>query len=156
MGGDPRRGDAEGEAWSDSEQRLGNRYGAVRTRGVSACRHAVAAGRAAAGAAPRRPLRARSAARSRHRAGPAPGALRSDGGRGKRCARGVRVVNGGLRAGPAVGCAQERGLAEQRPLPRHWGWEQWPEKLPGVGVVRQPAGSGQGPQYKRWSQYSGS
>lgn len=59
-------------------------------------------------------------------------------------------------AAPAVGCAQERGLAEQRPLPRHWGWEQWPEKLPGVGVVRQPAGSGQGPQYKRWSQYSGS
>lgn len=165
VGGDPWRVDAAAEAGPDSGQRLGNLRGAVRTRGGSACRHAVAAGRAAAGAAPRRRLRARSAPRSRHRAGPAPGALRSDGGWGKRCARGVRVVSGPSarrsmagsgRAPCDGGCARERGLAEQWLLPRHWDWEQWPEKLPGVVVVRQPAGSEQGPQYKRWSQYSGS
>lgn len=48
-------------------------------------------------------------------------------------------------AAPAAGCARQRGPAEQRPLPRHWDGGQRPGKLPGIGVVRQPTGSGHGP-----------
>lgn len=76
-----RPGLIRGSAWR-------NLRGAVRTRGGSVRCHGVAAGRAAAGAVP---LRARSAPRSGHRAGPGPAALRSDGGWGKRGARGARV-----------------------------------------------------------------
>lgn len=175
-------------------QRLESLRGALRARGGAAGRHAGAAGRPAAGAAPWRALRARPDPRSGRLAspgrepspaeprggvrgaGPAPGALRSDGGWGKaawpRCsARGAGRPLGGadpwarggwwraeerpcLRAqrAPAAGSAGGGGgPAEQRPLPRRLGWGQRPEKLPRVGVAGPcdvpRAGSGSAPLF---------